>query len=131
MQDVARAQQETDASLCPTLASGVRPRLCHVVKDEGGFGFSVTHGELRACPGRTGLGSSTSVLGDSRLDFTFFSPLGARGPFWLVLSAGGAAERAGVPPGARLLEVNGVSVEKFTYSQLSRKVRLPTVTLPT
>lgn len=45
-----------------------------------------------------------------------------------MLSAGGAAERAGVPPGARLLEVNGVSVEKFTYNQLNRKVELPAVT---
>uniref|UniRef100_A0A8C0X5A4 Na(+)/H(+) exchange regulatory cofactor NHE-RF4 n=1 Tax=Castor canadensis TaxID=51338 RepID=A0A8C0X5A4_CASCN len=88
--DVVRAQQDNDTHLCPTLGSGVRPRLCHVVKDEGGFGFSITHG--------------------------------AKGPFWLVLSAGGAAERAGVPPGARLLEVNGVSVEKFTHSQLSRKL---------
>ncbi|NP_001178925.1 Na(+)/H(+) exchange regulatory cofactor NHE-RF4 [Rattus norvegicus] len=88
--DVTRAQQGNEAFPCPTLASGVRPRLCHVVKDEGGFGFSVTHG--------------------------------ARGPFWLVLSAGGAAERAGVPPGARLLEVNGICVEKFTYNQLNRKL---------
>ncbi|XP_013366539.1 PREDICTED: Na(+)/H(+) exchange regulatory cofactor NHE-RF4 isoform X4 [Chinchilla lanigera] len=88
--DVARAQQGNDAHLCPVLGSGVRPRLCHVVKDEGGFGFSVTHG--------------------------------AQGPFWLVLSAGGAADRAGVPPGARLLEVNGVSVEKFTHNQLSKKL---------
>jgi hypothetical protein len=46
----------------------------------------------------------------------------------LVLSAGGAAERAGVPPGARLLEVNGASVEKLTYNQLNRKVGLPAVT---
>ncbi|XP_026634891.1 Na(+)/H(+) exchange regulatory cofactor NHE-RF4 [Microtus ochrogaster] len=88
--DVVRAQQGSDAFLCPTLGSAVRPRLCHVVKDEGGFGFSITHG--------------------------------CRGSFWLVLSSGGAAERAGVPPGARLLEVNGVSVEKFTSSQLSRKL---------
>ncbi|XP_019063736.1 Na(+)/H(+) exchange regulatory cofactor NHE-RF4 isoform X1 [Fukomys damarensis] len=88
--DALRAQQGNEAHLCPVLGSGVRPRLCHVVKDEGGFGFSVTHG--------------------------------AQGPFWLVLSAGGAAERAGVPPGARLLEVNGVSVEKLTHYQLSRKL---------
>ena len=45
-----------------------------------------------------------------------------------MLSAGGAAERAGVPPGARLLEVNGASVEKLTYNQLNRKVGLPAVT---
>ncbi|XP_037003076.2 Na(+)/H(+) exchange regulatory cofactor NHE-RF4 isoform X4 [Artibeus jamaicensis] len=90
--DVSRAQQGNDVLLCPTLSPGVRPRLCHVVKDEGGFGFSVTYEH--------------------------------QGSFRLVLSTGGAAERAGVPPGARLLEVNGVSVEKFTYNQLSRKVRL-------
>ncbi|KAG8522274.1 Na(+)/H(+) exchange regulatory cofactor NHE-RF4, partial [Galemys pyrenaicus] len=82
--------QQSDAHLCPTLGPGVRPRLCHVVRDEGGFGFSVTHG--------------------------------CRGSFWLVLSAGGAAERAGVPPGARLLEVNGVSLEKVSHIQLSKKL---------
>ncbi|XP_019519117.1 PREDICTED: Na(+)/H(+) exchange regulatory cofactor NHE-RF4 isoform X1 [Hipposideros armiger] len=88
--DVARALQGNDALLCPTLGPEVRPRLCHIVKDEGGFGFTVTHEH--------------------------------RGSFWLVLSTGGAAERAGVPPGARLLEVNGVSVDKFSHNQLSRKL---------
>nr|XP_020142328.1 Na(+)/H(+) exchange regulatory cofactor NHE-RF4 isoform X1 [Microcebus murinus]XP_020142329.1 Na(+)/H(+) exchange regulatory cofactor NHE-RF4 isoform X1 [Microcebus murinus] len=88
--DVARAQHGDSAHLCPTLGPGVRPRLCHIVKDESGFGFSVTHGN--------------------------------QAPFWLVLSTGGAAERAGVPPGARLLEVNGVSVDKLTYKQLTRKL---------
>ncbi|KAM5184952.1 Na(+)/H(+) exchange regulatory cofactor NHE-RF4 [Callospermophilus lateralis] len=88
--EVVRVQQGNSGHLCPVLDSGVRPRLCHIVKDEGGFGFSVTHG--------------------------------ARGPFWLMLSAGGAAERAGVPQGARLLEVNGLSVEKFTHNQLNRKL---------
>lgn len=33
-----------------------------------------------------------------------------------------------MPPGARLLEVNGVSVEKFTHNQLNRKVGLPAET---
>lgn len=33
-----------------------------------------------------------------------------------------------MPPGARLLEVNGICVEKFTYNQLNRKVGLPAVT---
>ncbi|XP_001380531.2 Na(+)/H(+) exchange regulatory cofactor NHE-RF4 [Monodelphis domestica] len=86
-----RAHQADGAHLCPVLDSGVRPRLCHVAKDEGGFGFSITHGE--------------------------------RGFFWLILTCGGAAERAGVPQGARLLEVNGISVENFSHSQLSRKLR--------
>ncbi|XP_042538880.1 Na(+)/H(+) exchange regulatory cofactor NHE-RF4 isoform X1 [Dipodomys spectabilis] len=88
--EVVQAQQESDACLCPLLGLGVRPRLCHIVRDEGGFGLSVIQG--------------------------------AQGSFWLALSAGGAAERAGVPTGARLLEVNGVSVDKFTYNQLSRKL---------
>ncbi|XP_059563628.1 Na(+)/H(+) exchange regulatory cofactor NHE-RF4 isoform X5 [Myotis daubentonii] len=88
--DTARAQQGDGALLCPTLGPGVRPRLCHIVRDEGGFGFSVTHEH--------------------------------QGSFWLVLSPGGAAERAGVPPGARLLEVNGVGVETLTHSQLSRRL---------
>lgn len=82
--------QQGDVCLCPPLGPSVWPRLCHIVRDEGGFGFSVTYG--------------------------------FRGSFWLVLSPGGAAERAGVPPGARLLEVNGVSVEKFTQSQLNKKL---------
>ncbi|KAM8818738.1 Na(+)/H(+) exchange regulatory cofactor NHE-RF4 isoform 1-T1 [Rhynchonycteris naso] len=88
--DAVRAQQGKAVLLCPTFSQGVRPRLCHIVKDEGGFGFSVTHEH--------------------------------QGSFWLVLSTGGAAERAGVPPGARLLEVNGVSVDKFTHYQLSKKL---------
>ncbi|KAM4827908.1 Na(+)/H(+) exchange regulatory cofactor NHE-RF4, partial [Thomomys bottae] len=88
--EVVRAQQGNEDRICPLRGLGVRPRLCHIVKDEGGFGLSVTHG--------------------------------AQGQFWLVLSAGGAAERAGVPTGARLLEVNGVSVDKFTYNQLSKKL---------
>ncbi|XP_023603509.1 Na(+)/H(+) exchange regulatory cofactor NHE-RF4 [Myotis lucifugus] len=88
--DAARARQGDGALLCPTLGPEVRPRLCHIVRDEGGFGFSVTHEH--------------------------------KGSFWLVLSPGGAAERAGVPPGARLLEVNGVGVETLTHSQLSRRL---------
>jgi hypothetical protein len=70
--DVARVLQGSDAFLCPTLPSGVRPRLCHVVKDEGGFGFSVTHGELRACYGWAGLGSLASVLGRQQAGTYFF-----------------------------------------------------------
>lgn len=72
------------------------------------------------------MGISVPFQAGSRLKLAFFFWLpGHRGPFWLVLTTGGAAERAGVPPGARLLEVNGVSVEKFTHNQLRRKVWLP------
>lgn len=89
--DVARERQGDKAPLYPALDPGVRPRLCHIVKDEGGFGFSITEGN--------------------------------GGAFWLILSSGGAAERAGVPQGARLLELNGVSVEKLTQRQINKKLR--------
>ncbi|XP_038610112.1 Na(+)/H(+) exchange regulatory cofactor NHE-RF4 [Tachyglossus aculeatus] len=88
---VARALRGDNALLCPQLGADVRPRLCHVVKDEGGFGFSVSSGE--------------------------------RGNFWLLVTGGGSAERAGVPHGARLLEVNGVDVRNITGSQLNRKLQ--------
>lgn len=120
--DVARAQRGKDAVLCPTLGPGVRPRLCHVVKDEGGFGFSVTQGKLSDSQ-EGGQGGDCSPTRGARRQTPAFDGLpGHRGSFWLVLSPGGAAERAGVPPGARLLEVNGVSVETLTQNQLSRKV---------
>ena len=45
------------------LGQGVRPRLCHVVKDEGGFGFSVTQGELRVREGSAGVALSPVVGG--------------------------------------------------------------------
>ncbi|XP_028930447.1 Na(+)/H(+) exchange regulatory cofactor NHE-RF4 isoform X2 [Ornithorhynchus anatinus] len=87
----ARALRGDSAHLCPKLGADVRPRLCHVVKDEGGFGFSVSSGD--------------------------------RGNFWLLVSGGGAAEQAGVPPRARLLEINGVDVRNITCSQLNQKLQ--------
>ncbi|XP_068098956.1 Na(+)/H(+) exchange regulatory cofactor NHE-RF4 isoform X2 [Hyperolius riggenbachi] len=70
-----------------------RPRLC-LVRDEGrGFGFT------------------TSITG------------GVRGTFLVMVEEGGAAEKAGVPTGARLFEVNGESVTSFTLSQLTKKLQ--------
>lgn len=124
--DMARARQGDGALLCPTLVSGVRPRLCHIVRDEGGFGFSVTHGELQGSRSGGEVKGSQPRPGQPDSHLLFFRGGGVlpehQGSFWLVLSPGGAAERAGVPPGARLLEVNGLSVEKLTHSQLSRRV---------
>ena len=126
--DMVQDRQGNSAHLSPTLGPGVRPRLCHIVKDEGGFGFSVTYSEPRGSGREVKSGISAQFWAGGRWKLTcffwffFFRLPGYQAPFWLVLSTGGAAERAGVPPGARLLEVNGVSVEKFTYNQLSRKV---------
>ncbi|XP_071969324.1 Na(+)/H(+) exchange regulatory cofactor NHE-RF4 isoform X1 [Engystomops pustulosus] len=70
-----------------------RPRLCLVRNEGRGFGFT------------------TSATG------------GVRGTFLLTVEDGGAAEKAGVPQGARLLEVNGESIVSFTMSQLAKKLQ--------
>ncbi|XP_075460275.1 Na(+)/H(+) exchange regulatory cofactor NHE-RF4 isoform X2 [Ascaphus truei] len=78
-----------------------RPRLCLIQREGRGFGFTAT---------ATG---------------------GVRGTFLLEVDEGGPAHRAGVPLGARLLEVNGESVSSITMSQLTKKLQNsgPRVTL--
>ncbi|KAM3923901.1 Na(+)/H(+) exchange regulatory cofactor NHE-RF4 [Leptodactylus fuscus] len=70
-----------------------RPKLCLVRNEGKGFGFT------------------TSATG------------GVRGTFQLTVEDGGAAQKAGVPQGARLLEVNGENIVSFTMSQLTKKVQ--------
>uniref|UniRef100_A0A8C3QUK1 PDZ domain-containing protein n=1 Tax=Cyanoderma ruficeps TaxID=181631 RepID=A0A8C3QUK1_9PASS len=74
----------------------IRPRLCHVTRDKSGFGFSVS------------------------------CPEGTKGTFQLSVLQDGPADRAGVPPGCWLLELNGASVKSYSHTQLSKKV--PNVT---
>ncbi|KAM4014772.1 Na(+)/H(+) exchange regulatory cofactor NHE-RF4 [Anomaloglossus baeobatrachus] len=69
-----------------------RPKLCLVRNEGKGFGFTA------------------SATG------------GVRGTFLLTVEDGGAAQKAGIPQGARLLEVNGESIVSFTMSQLSKKL---------
>ncbi|XP_056399440.1 Na(+)/H(+) exchange regulatory cofactor NHE-RF4 isoform X2 [Hyla sarda] len=70
-----------------------RPKLCLVRNEGKGFGFTAT---------ATG---------------------GVRGTFLLTVEDGGAAQKAGVPQGARLLEVNGESIVSLTMSQLNKKLQ--------
>ncbi|XP_067422976.1 Na(+)/H(+) exchange regulatory cofactor NHE-RF4 [Emydura macquarii macquarii] len=88
--EVAKALGKNLAELTPRHA---RPRLCHVVKDKSGFGFSVS------------------------------APEGVRGTFRLSVRSDGPADKAGVPFDSWLLELNGASVRNYTYTRLTRKLK--------
>lgn len=49
-------------------------------------------------------------------------PAGTKGTFQLSVLQDGPADRAGVPPGSWLLELNGDSVKSYSHTQLTRKV---------
>lgn len=51
-------------------------------------------------------------------------PAGVQGTFQLSVQQDGPAERAGVPAGSWLLELNGASVRSYSRTQLARKVLL-------
>ncbi|CAL8267696.1 unnamed protein product [Merluccius merluccius] len=69
------------------------PRLCHVTRNHSGLGVSFTPVE------------------------------GERGRFSVSLVSGGAAERAGVCRGDRLVWMNGAAVSDLTHSALTRMVK--------
>ncbi|NWI65353.1 NHRF4 protein, partial [Todus mexicanus] len=79
--------------LSQMLPAEIRPRLCHITQDKSGFGFSVS------------------------------APEGVKGTFQLSVQPDGPAERAGVPPGSWLLELNGASVRGYSQAQLARKLK--------
>ncbi|XP_062450657.1 Na(+)/H(+) exchange regulatory cofactor NHE-RF4 [Rhea pennata] len=79
--------------LSQMLPGDVRPRLCHITRDKSGFGFSVS------------------------------GPEGAKGTFQLSVRRDGPAERAGLPSGSWLLELNGASVRSYSHAQLARKLK--------
>ncbi|NWY43518.1 NHRF4 protein, partial [Sylvia atricapilla] len=81
--------------LSQLLPDDIRPRLCHVTRDKSGFGFSVS------------------------------CPEGTKGTFQLSVLQDGPADRAGVPPGCWLLELNGDSVKNYSHTQLTKKVPAP------
>ncbi|XP_067166430.1 Na(+)/H(+) exchange regulatory cofactor NHE-RF4 isoform X2 [Apteryx mantelli] len=79
--------------LSQMLPGDIRPRLCHVTRDKSGFGFSIS------------------------------GPEGAKGTFQLSVRRDGPAERAGLPSGSWLLELNGASVRSCSHTQLARKLK--------
>ncbi|XP_054658988.1 Na(+)/H(+) exchange regulatory cofactor NHE-RF4 isoform X1 [Grus americana] len=91
--DSYKAAKALGRDLSQMLPADIRPRLCHITRDKSGFGFSVS------------------------------GPEGAKGTFQLSVRQDGPAERAGVPPGSWLLELNGASVRSYSYAQLARKLK--------
>ncbi|XP_010147742.1 PREDICTED: Na(+)/H(+) exchange regulatory cofactor NHE-RF4 [Eurypyga helias] len=88
--DSYEAAKTLGRDLSQMLPADIRPRLCHVMRDKSGFGFSVS---------------------------------GVKGTFQLSVRQDGPAERAGVPPGSWLLEMNGASVRSYSHAQLARKLK--------
>ncbi|XP_071432339.1 Na(+)/H(+) exchange regulatory cofactor NHE-RF4 isoform X3 [Pithys albifrons albifrons] len=91
--DSYEAAKSLGRDLSQMLPGDIRPRLCHVMRDKSGFGFSVS------------------------------GPEGTRGTFQLSVRQDGPADRAGVPAGSWLLELNGDSVRSYSHTQLTKKLK--------
>ncbi|NXI71560.1 NHRF3 protein, partial [Anseranas semipalmata] len=96
-QKVSTGQQQEQQSTLP-MANGAitavpQPRLCYLVKEEKGYGFS-----LKTTEGKKGL-------------------------FIVDLSSQGAAAKAGVQNKDRLIEINGKNVENDTHEEVVEKVK--------
>ncbi|XP_069040996.1 sorting nexin-27 isoform X1 [Lepisosteus oculatus] len=87
-----------------TVASG--PRLVRIVKSDSGYGFNV-RGQVSEG------GQLRSINGE------LYAPL----QHVSAVLPGGAADRAGISKGDRILEVNGVSVEGATHKQVVDLIR--------
>ncbi|TFK10418.1 pancreas/duodenum homeobox protein 1 [Platysternon megacephalum] len=71
----------------------LKPRLCHMIKGETGYGFHL-HGEK-----------------------------GKSGQFIRKVEPGSPAEAAALRAGDRVVEVNGVNVEKETHHQVVQRIK--------
>ncbi|NXF87166.1 NHRF3 protein, partial [Eubucco bourcierii] len=96
-QKVPTGQQQTLQPPPPMANGGItavpQPRLCYLVKEERGYGFSLKSTE------------------------------GQKGMFLVELSPGGAAAKAGVQDNDRLIEINGENVENNTHQEVVAKVK--------
>jgi len=119
--DSYEAAKALGRDLSQMLPSDIRPRLCHITRDKSGFGFSVSGPEGKVGSGMPAL--QASLLQRSahpRLPLVLLA--GMKGIFQLLVQQDGPAEKAGVPPGSWLLELNGASVRSYSHMQLTRKV---------
>ncbi|NXH15853.1 NHRF4 protein, partial [Bucco capensis] len=91
--DSYEAAKALGQDLSQMLPADIRPRLCHLTRDKSGFGFTLS------------------------------GPEGTKGTFQLSVRQGGPADKAGVPPGSWLLELNGASVRNLSHAQLARKLK--------
>ncbi|NWR92084.1 NHRF3 protein, partial [Furnarius figulus] len=87
-------QEQSPPSMANQATSAApQPRLCYLVKEEKGYGFS-----LKTTEGQKGL-------------------------FIVELSSQGAAAKAGVQNNDRLIEINGKNVENDTHEEVVEKVK--------
>ncbi|XP_053345998.1 sorting nexin-27a isoform X2 [Clarias gariepinus] len=105
------ADGDRGAPACPVtsrrgLAPTAGPRVVRIIKSESGYGFNV-RGQVSEG------GQLRSINGE------LYAPL----QHVSAVLPGGAAERAGVSKGDRILEVNGVSVEGATHKQVVDLIR--------
>ncbi|XP_022538744.2 sorting nexin-27a [Astyanax mexicanus] len=101
---LSAAQRNGPAAGPTTVASG--PRIVRIVKSESGYGFNV-RGQVSEG------GQLRSINGE------LYAPL----QHVSAVLPGGAADRAGISKGDRILEVNGVSVEGATHKQVVDLIR--------
>uniref|UniRef100_A0A665WXG9 Sorting nexin-27-like n=1 Tax=Echeneis naucrates TaxID=173247 RepID=A0A665WXG9_ECHNA len=94
----------TTTTTTTTVTSG--PRVVRIVKSESGYGFNV-RGQVSEG------GQLRSINGE------LYAPL----QHVSAVLPGGAADRAGIAKGDRILEVNGVSVEGATHKQVVDLIR--------
>ncbi|XP_039569177.1 Na(+)/H(+) exchange regulatory cofactor NHE-RF3 isoform X1 [Passer montanus] len=92
-QKASTGQQQELQCLPSTATAAPQPRLCYLVKEETGYGFS-----LKSTEGQKGL-------------------------FIVELSSQGAAAKAGVQNNDRLIEINGKNVENDTHEEVVEKVK--------
>uniref|UniRef100_A0A8B9ZK73 SLC9A3 regulator 2 n=1 Tax=Anas platyrhynchos TaxID=8839 RepID=A0A8B9ZK73_ANAPL len=88
-------EQSPGGSAQPPAAPGepLKPRLCHMLKGENGYGFHL-HGEK-----------------------------GKSGQFIRKVEPGSPAEAAGLRAGDRVVEVNGLNVEQETHHQVVQRIK--------
>ncbi|XP_041037652.1 sorting nexin-27-like isoform X1 [Carcharodon carcharias] len=100
------AEEEVDGDALPEPSGPVGPRTVRVVKSDSGYGFNV-RGQVSEG------GQLRSINGE------LYAPL----QHVSAVLAGGAAERAGVRRGDRILAVNAVNVEGATHKQVVDLIR--------
>ncbi|NXM71414.1 NHRF3 protein, partial [Serilophus lunatus] len=92
-QKMSTGQQQEQSPPSRGATAVPQPRLCYLVKEEKGYGFS-----LKTTEGQKGL-------------------------FIVELSSQGAAAKAGVQNNDRLIEINGKNVENDTHEEVVEKVK--------
>ncbi|XP_064204665.1 sorting nexin-27a [Anguilla rostrata] len=101
---IGSAAVSPEGQTATTITSG--PRMVRIVKSDSGYGFNV-RGQVSEG------GQLRSINGE------LYAPL----QHVSAVLPGGAADRAGIVKGDRILEVNGVSVEGATHKQVVDLIR--------